>query len=106
MPTKDKEVFNRIRNAWVVRRREFFNEIKSVPCTDCGIQYPPYVMQFDHRTDEVKLFTIASRWQLSKKRLLAEIAKCDIVCANCHAERTHSRGAVSQLAEETVLETV
>ncbi len=105
MPTRNKEVFNRIRNSWVARRREFFNEIKNVPCADCGVRYPPYVMQFDHRPGEIKLFTIAKNWQYSKEKILAEIAKCDIVCANCHAERTHSRGAVSQLAEEVVLET-
>jgi len=62
---------------------------KSKPCADCGVQYPPYVMQFDH-VRGVKEFGIARGrngcW--SSKRLLDEIAKCEVVCANCHAERT------------------
>ena len=28
---------------------------------------------------------------VSLARLMAEIAKCEVVCANCHAERTHKR---------------
>jgi len=51
-------------------------------------------MDFDHREEEVKLFNIANltsqRW-MSVADLQAEIAKCDVVCANCHRERTHQR---------------
>jgi hypothetical protein len=53
-------------------------------------RYPTYVMQFDH-VRGVKEFEIgqAQRLQVSTARLFAEIAKCDLVCANCHMERTH-----------------
>lgn len=61
-------------------------------------------MQWDHKPEFEKLFTIGKHWQFSEERILAEIAKCDLVCANCHAERTHQRADVSQLAEETALE--
>jgi hypothetical protein len=69
-------------------------EAKSVPCADCGHSYPHYVMDFDHREGEIKLFNIASRVRgnVTAPRLEAirqEIAKCDVVCANCHRERTH-----------------
>lgn len=75
------------------RRRRFLSDLKSkTPCKDCGVQYPPYVMQFDHREGEVKVGEVSRlAASSSEKMLLAEIAKCDIVCANCHAERTHSR---------------
>jgi hypothetical protein len=49
-------------------------------------------MDFDHRDGSSKLGNIASlvkRW--SWKRLLAEIEKCDIICANCHRIRTAQR---------------
>lgn len=46
-------------------------------------------MQFDHLGD--KLFTISNAGATSVERLLAEIAKCEVVCANCHAERTYQR---------------
>ena len=71
-------------------QREFIIQIKSVPCKDCGIKYPPYVMQFDHLLD--KEFTISDCiGQVGLDRLKKEIEKCDIVCSNCHAERTHQR---------------
>lgn len=74
------------------RFREILKVIKDVPCQDCGIKYPPYVLDFDHRPGEIKLFNVG---RISKagslKRLLEEIAKCDLVCSNCHRERTHNR---------------
>jgi hypothetical protein len=63
---------------------------KSVPCADCGIQYPHFVMQFDHVRGE-KLFTIGGRAYILTQ-LYAEIEKCDVVCANCHCFRTNARG--------------
>jgi len=69
--------------------RDLIAELKSVPCADCGVQYPPYVMQFDHVRGE-KLFNIgtAVAQGRSVKTIMTEVAKCDVVCANCHAERT------------------
>ena len=66
---------------------------ESTPCTDCGLHYPYYVMQFDHVRGE-KSFEVgaSTRAGLSVASVQAEIAKCEIVCANCHAERTHQRG--------------
>lgn len=72
------------------RFKEIIREAKSVPCVDCGKQYPPSAMDFDHVRGE-KLFTIGS--QLGRNRteqeLLAEIAKCDVRCAVCHRIRHH-----------------
>jgi hypothetical protein len=65
--------------------------MKDTPCADCGVQYPPYVMQFDHVHGK-KSFTIGRQsCVISRARLCAEIAKCDVVCANCHEERTYKR---------------
>jgi hypothetical protein len=64
---------------------------KDVPCADCGIVYPHYVMHFDHLGLEPKLFTVSQMRQTTPKAILAEIAKCELVCANCHAVRTHDR---------------
>lgn len=62
---------------------------KSKPCMDCGGTFPPECMDFDHRNKEEKEFTIAHKRSYSKARILAEIAKCDVVCANCHRIRSH-----------------
>jgi hypothetical protein len=78
-----------------VRRRqratvEWLRDLRRVPCADCGKTYPPYVMDFDHRDPLTKCFSLLADKPLLKNRevLLAEVAKCDVVCANCHAERT------------------
>lgn len=62
--------------------------LKNKPCADCGIQYPPYVMDFDHRPGEVKMENVGAMSRFSEEAIAAEIAKCDLVCANCHRERT------------------
>ena len=84
------------RRAFDVRRRDRIREIKKKakdkPCADCGVKYPHYVMQFDHVRGK-KVITIGSATAKinSAKALHKEIAKCEVVCANCHAERTYVR---------------
>jgi hypothetical protein len=78
--------------------RVYVQSLKKKPCTDCGIQYPPYVMHFDHLGIEPKIFGIG---QLKSKRLIdAEIPKCELVCANCHAVRSHNRRTKSELTKD------
>lgn len=72
-------------------KREFLNRAKMKPCVDCGIQYNPWVMDFDHRDPSAKEFSIGMNKRRSLKNLQIEIDKCDVVCANCHRERTHKQ---------------
>lgn len=65
------------------------DEIKAVPCMDCGNSYPSCVMDFDHREDKLMDVGRLVGHGYSIKRILAEIEKCDIICANCHRIRTH-----------------
>lgn len=75
------------------RRHKFVQELKEAsPCLDCGIHYPYYVMQFDHRDSKEKAYSIS--WMLNRFSLdtiKEEIEKCDLVCGNCHAIRSHRR---------------
>lgn len=73
------------------RHRELIRQVKSRPCADCGVQYPFYVMDFDHREGELKEFELNSVARTPVKAILREIEKCDVVCANCHRERTYQR---------------
>jgi hypothetical protein len=72
------------------RRRKIIDKIKMQPCADCKIQYPPCVMDFDHISG-VKAFNISKVTTYSLERVLEEIAKCEIVCSNCHRLRTYTR---------------
>jgi hypothetical protein len=61
-------------------------------CTDCGGTFPPEVMQWDHLPGTIKLGEISDKMrQCSPKLIFEELAKCELVCANCHAIRTYRR---------------
>lgn len=76
-----------------VQIRRLVNALKeSKPCLDCGVSYPYYVMQFDHTgSDKVGSISKMVSSRISWAAIQLEIAKCDLVCANCHAARTWGR---------------
>lgn len=61
------------------------------PCTDCYGWFNHYQMDFDHVRGEKK-FNLSQSGARSVKGVLAELKKCELVCANCHRERTYKRG--------------
>jgi hypothetical protein len=74
------------------RLRQMILSAKAKPCADCGVQYAPWQMDFDHvRGVKVRGLANILRGKNSVRLILAEIAKCEVVCANCHRDRTHQR---------------
>ena len=75
------------------RLRAILEETKQRPCQDCGGHFHPWVMEFDHRDGSTKEAAVADLVSkgCTDARLLTEIRKCDIVCANCHRMRTYHR---------------
>jgi hypothetical protein len=76
------------------RLRYLLAYLREHPCVDCG-ESDPVVLEFDHLRD--KKFGIAQgirdrEWQ----SVLDEIAKCEVVCANCHRRRTARRGGFAR----------
>ena len=71
----------------------WYTEVREQPCTDCGVLYPPEVMEFDHVPGRgKKLYNIGQfKYEPMTQKIKDELAKCDVVCANCHRMRTHSR---------------
>lgn len=65
-------------------------------CADCKLVWPDYVLDWDHRPGEVKVASVAYLIRRSPAAAIAEIEKCDLVCANCHRIRTHERGYENQ----------
>jgi hypothetical protein len=73
-------------------RRKLIIALKTVPCADCGGSFHYCQMDFDHvRGEKVREVSLLKNLAI----ILAEAAKCDVVCANCHRERSHktARGA-------------
>ncbi|QGH79901.1 HNH endonuclease [Streptomyces phage Bordeaux] len=72
--------------------REHVQKLKEAsPCTDCGNHFPHYVMQWDHLGDKKMDVSRMVQSGNSIETIEKEIAKCELVCANCHCIRTHNR---------------
>jgi hypothetical protein len=80
-------------------------ELKSKPCHDCGQSFPTCCMDFDHRKGEHKEYNVGSMFAHHYGRTLieTELAKCDLVCANCHRILTQNRGTGSARVKNTRL---
>lgn len=76
----------------VEQARMHVRAIKSNPCTDCGGLFHPVAMDFDHLGDKTANIAdmVNSGWSI--KRIDQEVAKCELVCSNCHRLRTAKRG--------------
>lgn len=72
------------------KRYEYVAKLKNNPCADCGNTYPTPAMDFDH-VRGTKVRGISQAVIYGWKPLYEEIAKCELVCSNCHRVRTHSR---------------
>ena len=114
MPAKDRAKRRATWNAWyhrtkhlkkdkvprqsavkLARRRElsiWLGELKSeLRCRDCGIDHPGCLVfhHVDRSTKDTELANAVRRgW--GRKRILSEIAKCVVLCSNCHA-KLHAR---------------
>lgn len=76
-------------------KRRYEEYKKELVCTDCGFEgwRNVWAMEFDHIDRDTKERTISRMLSdgLAWKRVLAEIKKCEPVCANCHRARERQR---------------
>ena len=75
----------------IVKYRQQFKRkliaYKGGKCLVCGYcKDVPGAFVFHHRDPKDKLFSIASSFHRKKKDIYLEVDKCDLLCANCHAE--------------------
>lgn len=60
------------------------------PCVDCG-EADPIVLEFDHvrgeKASNISDLVVSG----GLRKLMDEIAKCDVRCANCHRRATYMR---------------
>jgi hypothetical protein len=86
----------RARNLVIVRAA-----LEATGCVDCGNR-DLLALEFDHLRDKSFGVTKGIFDECSVGRLLAEIAKCEVVCANCHRRRTkHRRRAAREAVDPT-----
>ena len=90
--------------ARISARRAALSAIKKERgCVDCGRRDGE--LHFDHRPDEVKLFTVSQGVDRSWVCLLAEIAKCDVRCNACHPRRHIYNGDIWRNITEKAAQT-
>ena len=109
MPHKDPEVRKAYQKAyqrqWIAQRRADFFADKI--CVRCGSSEG---LELDHIDPSTKISN--NIWSWSQVRREAEIAKCQILCADCHTEKTvenweHAHGEThgwAKLTEEQMIE--
>jgi len=84
-PMTDREIRDKIKNRnqkWVA------DYLKTHPCVKCG-EANILRLEFDHIDRADKEHTIGRIMNRGLDKLKAEVAKCQVLCANCHAEKTH-----------------
>lgn len=91
MPYKHrKDLYAAQKRHRVKIRRHIREYLDTRSCIDCG-EKDPIVLEFDHRVPEEKFkpVSVMISGHYSWKRVLAEIEKCDVRCANCHRRKTY-----------------
>lgn len=101
----DSNYFLKYQNA---RRKVGYERItalkSSLGCQRCGYNEHPAALDFHHRDPSQKKMGIPNVWNLSWEKALLEIAKCDLLCSNCHRihhfeERAAKRKAIAEVTK-------
>jgi hypothetical protein len=81
----------------IERARDLVASLKDAPCTDCKGTFPAEVMDFDHLPGFKKVRGVSDMVirGMPNEVILSEIAKCQLVCSNCHRLRTSKRRSPS-----------
>ena len=96
-PDRMKEWYAKMQKASKATRMKVYQEIVDYKlekgCADCGYKEHPAALDFDHLPGTTKEFNIgnAAGYYSDRKKIWDEVAKCEVVCANCHRIRTTTR---------------
>lgn len=85
---ENKEAISLKNKAKRDKYRQFvWDYLKLHPCVDCG-EIDPTVLEFDHKDPNEKDFMVSEGRNYNMDRVLEEMQKCEIRCANCHKRKT------------------
>lgn len=80
------------RKAVVARQAEIARIKLERGCEVCGYSAHHYALEFAHRDPREKRNNVARMQSAPWERVLAEMAKCRVLCKNCHAIETYEQG--------------
>ena len=78
-------------------------------CELCGYNTHPAALTFDHIDPSTKVFNVSDYGQRSWEAVIREIAKCRVLCANCHnihSSNNYDNGIVATPVSAKVRELV
>ena len=78
------------------KRRAILLSIHGGKCIKCGYSQCPAALQFHHRDPATKKFKLSTPFIARRdwRTVLVEANKCDLLCANCHAEHHYQEDLV------------
>jgi|SRR5690554_397852 len=72
----------------ITRNKKFIWEyLSKSSCETCG-EDDTVVLEFDYKDQSEKEYTISNMYDSSLEKIKIEIAKCRVLCANCHRRHT------------------
>ena len=88
------EYYLKKKKQYDAQKKAVLSAIKvSKGCESCGFVGHPQALTFDHIDPKCKTFSIANYGTISWSKLLAEVAKCRVLCANCHNIHSENQSA-------------
>lgn len=70
------------------KNQELIIQNKNAPCVTCGKSFHFAAMDFNHIDQSSKFRDVAKMLHLKQETILAEINKCELICSNCHRDKT------------------
>lgn len=88
--SSNKAYYYEKKTRYTTEARQFYKELKStLKCERCPENHPA-CLDFHHIDSLDKVYTIGRMaHMLSKETLLKEVAKCIVLCSNCHRKEHH-----------------
>tara|TARA_R110002050_G_C8699449_1_gene494637 strand:+ start:179 stop:571 length:393 start_codon:yes stop_codon:yes gene_type:complete len=94
----NSDYFNRRKKEYNAQKKALLNFVKiKAGCAECGYNKHPQALTFDHIDPSTKSIFIADYGNYGWEKLLTEILKCRVLCANCH--NIHSANSVDNGVE-------
>lgn len=89
MPKKNKEEYNKYMRVYMLKRyrkrMDWARKTLGGSCTQCGSIRD---LELDHIDPGTKKFTVGRMWSVSEKAFADEVAKCQLLCRECHQDKT------------------
>ena len=87
---KNKESCKKRSRAIRARNRDLMHKRKlQRGCECCGYKQSAVALDFDHKVPDEKINEVALMGTASREKLIQEMDKCRILCANCHRIKTY-----------------